>query len=158
VTTASESMLPIPLEVLDLFDGHLRVGFMSTVRPDGHVSVVPVGVMIHEGRLRISSRSDTKKIRNLERDPHICICVTDPDDPRHYVAVRGTAELTADTDRAFVDWLARTHMGQDEYPYESREVARTVITIRPERFVMPTVHGSRRDRSDKAKDQQSPTA
>jgi hypothetical protein len=68
--------------------------------------------------------------------------VTHPEDPTRYVTIRGTADLTDDTDRAFVTWMARTHMGVDEYPYEPRDVARTVITIQPERFSMPEVHGS----------------
>ncbi len=143
MTRDSESSgLPIPDPVVKLFDGHLRIGYMSTVRPDGHPSVVPVGVMIHEGKLRISSPSATRKIENLRRNPHISVCVTDPADTRRYVTVRGTAELTDDADRSFINWLARTHMGHDEYPYEPRSVARTIITIRPVRFVTPKVHGS----------------
>jgi PPOX class probable F420-dependent enzyme len=134
--------LPIPDEVLELFDGRLRIGYLSTVRPDGGLSVVPVGVMVHEGKVRISTRSEGKKVRNLRENPQVAICVTDPADPRHYAMIRGRAELADDVDRQFVDWLARTHMGHDEYPYEPRDVARTVITIRPERFVMPVVHGS----------------
>ncbi len=134
--------LPIPEEVLELFDGHLRIGYVSTVRPDGSLSVVPVGVMIRDGKVRISSRSAAKKVRNLQSNPNIAVCVTHPDDQRHYAMIRGTAELADDTDREFVDWMAKTHMGHDEYPYEPRDVTRTVITIRPEAFTMPVVHGS----------------
>ncbi|HXY26954.1 MAG TPA: pyridoxamine 5'-phosphate oxidase family protein, partial [Acidimicrobiales bacterium] len=83
-----------------------------------------------------------QKVRNLERDPRIAVCVPDPDDGRRYVEIRGTAELADDTDRSFVDWMARTYMGRDEYPYEPRDVPRTVITVRPERVSMPKVHGS----------------
>src|SRR4051812_455485 len=140
-TDANDSP-PIPEHVLKLFGDKLLIGHMSTLRPDGHLSVVPVGVMIHEGKLRISSPTNTHKIRNLQHDPHIAVCVTDPDDPLRYVMIRGTAELADDTGREFVDWLARTHMGRDEYPYEPRKVARTVITLRPERFVTPRVHGA----------------
>ncbi len=58
--------------------------------------------------------------------------------------VRGTAEVEDDAGRAFVDWMARTYMGCDEYPYEPRRVRRVVITIRADQFVMPKVHGSTR--------------
>jgi PPOX class probable F420-dependent enzyme len=126
----------LPEPVLKLFDGSLRIGYMSTVRPDGFPFVVPVGIMIHEGQLRISSRTATRKIWNLQRDSRVSVCVTDPENLDYFVAIRGTVELVDDTDRVFVDWLARTHMGCDEYPYEPRDVPRTVITIRPERFVI----------------------
>ncbi len=143
----SDEGRPIPEHVVDMFGGRLLIGHMSTVRPDGQPSVVPVGVMIHEGRLRISSRTATKKIRNLQRDPHISLCLTDLDDLDHYVTIRGTAKLDEDTERVFVDWLARTHMGCDEYPYEPRDVPRTVITIRPERFVIRTRTGNEAGRT-----------
>ena len=144
MATNAKETLPIPEEVVDLFNGQLRVGFMSTIRPDGHAAIVPIGVMIHDGVLRISSRTDTAKVRNLRGNPNISVCVTDPEDPTRYVTIRGKAGLADDIDRSFVDWMARTHMGRDEYPYEPRLVARTVITIRPVRFVMPKVHGSNR--------------
>jgi PPOX class probable F420-dependent enzyme len=143
----SDEGRPIPEHVVDMFDGRLLIGHMSTVRPDGQPSVVPVGVMIHDGRLRISSRTATKKIRNLQRDPHISLCLTDLDDLDHYVTIRGTAKLDEDTDRVFVDWLARTHMGCDKYPYEPPDVPRTVITIRPERFVIRTRTGNEAGRT-----------
>ncbi len=144
MSPAADDDLPIPERVQILFGGSLRIGYMGTVRADGQLSVVPVGVMIHEGKLRISSPSATRKIRNLQRNPQISLCVPDPADPRRFLTVRGTAEVADDTDRSFVDWMARTHMGREEYPFESRDVARTVITIRPRRFVMPRVHGADR--------------
>ncbi len=138
MSTATDEGSTIPRHVLELFDGRLHIGHMSTVRPDGQPAVVPVGVMIHEGKLRISSRSATKKIHNLQRDPHISMCVTDPDDANHYMTVRGIAELADDTDRAFVRWLARTYMDCEDLPHEKSSVARTVITVRPLRFVIRT--------------------
>ncbi len=126
----------IPERVLELFDQEIRIGYMSTIRPDGHLAVVPVGVMIHDGRIRISSPTDTHKIHNLMQDPHIAVCVPFPGNLGRYLMIRGTAELTDDGDRAFINWLARTHMGQDEYRHEPQNTPRTIITIRPERFVM----------------------
>ncbi len=131
----------LPEKLLELFNGKLLIAHMATRRPDGHLSVVPVGAVIHEGQLRVSSPTRTRKISNLQRDPHIALCITQPDDYTRYTMVRGTAELAEDVDRTFVDWLARTHMGVEEYPYEPRKVSRTIITIRPHRIVMPKVHG-----------------
>jgi PPOX class probable F420-dependent enzyme len=136
-----DERINIPQKVRDLFNDELRVGYLATARPDQSLSVVPVGVVIHEGKLRISSPTKTFKIRNLRKNPQVAICVTEPGDARRYVTIRGTAELADDTDRAFITWLARTHMGLDDYPFEPKSVSRTVITIRPERFSMPKVHG-----------------
>jgi PPOX class probable F420-dependent enzyme len=132
---------PVPNYVLRFFDAKLRMGYIATARPDGHLSVVPVGVMLHDGRVRISSPTDTFKVRNLRHDPHIAVCVPDAADPRRYLMIRGLAELADDTDKAFLNWLARTHMGLDDYSHESPEVLRTVITIKAERFIMAGTHG-----------------
>ena len=69
--------------------------------------MVPVGVMLDGDVLRISTPSDTFKVRNLRADPHVAVCVADPQDARHYVEVRGTAELADDVDRSFIDWMTR---------------------------------------------------
>jgi PPOX class probable F420-dependent enzyme len=103
--------------------------------------------MVHDGKLRISSRTATRKIRNLQRDPHMSLCLTDLDNLDHYVTIRGKAELEEDIDRVFVDWLARTHMGCEEYPFEPRDVPRTVITLHPERFVIRTRTGNEAGRT-----------
>jgi PPOX class probable F420-dependent enzyme len=146
MTTYTGHDPPIPEQVREFFDGSLRIGYMATIRPDGHLAVVPVGVMMHDDKLRVSSPLATRKVRNLQANPQVSVCVTDPTDTRRYVTIRGTAEVTLDTDRAFVDWMARTHMGRDEYPYEPRRVQRVIITIRADQFVMPKVHGSSDER------------
>ena len=130
--------MPIPDRVLRLFDGKLRMGYLATVRPDDHLAVVPVGVMIHDGKVRISSPTETFKVRNLRNDPHIAVCIPHPDDPRHYLMIRGTAALADDTDREFLNWLAREHMGLDGHP--DTRTARTIITVLPERFVFAGTH------------------
>jgi PPOX class probable F420-dependent enzyme len=132
---------PIPEEALQLFGGGLRMGYVATARPDGHLSVVPVAVTIRDGLLRISSPAETFKIRNLKADPHIAVCVPDPEDGRRYLMIRGTVELAEDIELEFLDWMARAHMGLAEYPRESPPVARMVITILPERFVIGGTFG-----------------
>jgi PPOX class probable F420-dependent enzyme len=130
----------IPDEARELFGAGMRMGYVATARPDGHLAVAPVAVFLHEGKVRISSPTDTFKIRNLKHDPHIAVCIPDPDDPKRYLMIRGTAEVAGDRGKEFLNWLARAHMGLETYP-EPPEVARTVITIRPEKFLIGGTHG-----------------
>jgi PPOX class probable F420-dependent enzyme len=115
---------------------------MATARPDGQLSVVPVGIVREGDLLKISTPTRTKKVRNLQRDARITVCIPDPERGAAYVEIRGVAELTDDTDRAFIDWIAREYMGADEYPHEPRTVGRTIITVHAEHVSMPPVHGS----------------
>jgi PPOX class probable F420-dependent enzyme len=132
----------IPDRAHELLTG-LRVGFIGTLRPDGRIAVVPVGIARDGDVLKISSRADTKKIRNLRLDPRITVTVQDPADGRRYVEIRGRAELVEDVDRAYINWIARTFMGAPEYPYEGPDVQRVIIVVHPEHVSMPRVHGSR---------------
>jgi len=127
---------PIPDDVRALFDGKMLLGYVATARPDHHLSVVPVGVVIHDGQIRISSPANTFKVRNLEGDPHIAVCVPQPEDPRRYLMIRGTAEVREDSERKFLNWIARTHMGLEEHPANASNESRVVITIHPARFIM----------------------
>lgn len=138
---ATEEHRPTLDQAGDILVG-LRVGYMSTIRPDGRLSVVPVGVVRDGDTLRISSPAHTYKIRNLERDPRITVCVVHPQDGRRYVEVRGRAEVLDDVDRKFIDWIAREYMGAATYPHEPVTVERKIVVVHPERVSMPRVHGA----------------
>jgi PPOX class probable F420-dependent enzyme len=138
---SADDDLRIPERARELLKG-LRIGYISTMRPDGHMSVVPVGVVREGDVLKISTLSDRQKVRNLEQDSRITVCVPDPENPRSYVEIRGAAELADDVDRAYIDSFARQYMGVDTYPYDPPGATRTTITVRAERVSMPKVHGS----------------
>lgn len=125
-------------DVIEFFGDQVRMGYVATARPDGHLAVVPVGVVLHDGKVRISSPTETFKVRNLRHDPHIAVCIPDPGDPRRYLMIRGTAVVEADPDRAFLDWMAREHMGLDSHP--DKRTVRSMITIVPQRFVFAGTH------------------
>jgi hypothetical protein len=117
------------------------IGYLSTQRPDGRMSVVPVAVIWDGQTARISTVKSTKKVRNLRLDPRLTLCVPHPNDPQQYVELRGTADITDDTDRSFVNAMAKEWMGVEEYPYDRPGDERVVITLRVEAVSSPAVHG-----------------
>jgi len=133
---------PIPDDVVRFFGEKMPLCFIATARPDRELAVVPMGVVIHEGLIRFSTHSDSYKVRNLRQDPHIAVCVPFPDDARRYLMIRGTADVAEDTDRQFINWIVRTHIGLDEHPHEGPETSRVVITVRPERFLFSGAEGT----------------
>ena len=133
--------VPLPELARELLTG-MRIGYLSTVRRDGHLGVVPVGVVRDGDLIRFSSQEATEKVRSLRSDARVTLCVPDPADVTRYVEIRGVAELRHDDDRAFIDWVAREFMGMDEYPHEPAHVRRVVVTIHPRRISMPRVHGA----------------
>jgi len=132
----------IPSRAADILSRR-PIGYMSTQRPDGRMSVVPVAVIWDGEAVRISSVKSTKKVRNLTLDPRLTICVPHPNNPQQYVELRGTAEIADDADRSFVNAMARDWMGVDEYPYDRAGDERGIITLQVEAVSSPAVHGTR---------------
>jgi PPOX class probable F420-dependent enzyme len=131
----------IPEEVTEFFDGRMLLCYMATVRPDGELSNVPMGIVIHDGSIRISTPADSLKVRNLRHDPHLAVCVPYPDDARRYLLIRGTGDIAEDTDREFIRWIAQTHMGQQDHSHEPSGTGRVVITLVPEKFIFGAAQG-----------------
>lgn len=131
----------IPARAADILS-RKPIGYLSTLRPDGRMSVVPVAVIWDGQTVRISSLTHTKKIRNLTLDPRLTLCVPHPDNSQQYVELRGTAQIADDTDRSFVDAMARDWMGLESYPYDRPGDERVIVTLRVEAVSSPTVHGT----------------
>ena len=133
---------PIPDEVTAFFAGRMLLCYVATLRPDGGLANVPMGVVIHDGAIRISTHADSLKVRNLRRHPQIAVCVPCPADARRYLLIRGTAEIADDTGREFIGWIARTHMGREDHPHDPPGTSRVAITVIPQRFIFSGAQGT----------------
>jgi PPOX class probable F420-dependent enzyme len=129
---------PIPKECHDILKD-LPIGHMATVRPDGRLSVNPVGLMFDGEYIRISTVKTRQKYKNLVNDPRIAISVPHRNNPNRYVEVRGIAELTDDPDRTFINSIARYYMNVDVYPFDKPGDQRATITIHAEQVSYPDI-------------------
>jgi PPOX class probable F420-dependent enzyme len=119
---------PIPPHVHDIL--HDRpTGHVATVRPDGRLSVNPVSLLYEGGVVRFSTTKERAKYRNLVADPRIAMCIPHRNNPNRYVELRGLAELEDDTDRSFIDRVARHYLDTDRYPFDHADAQRVTVTI-----------------------------
>ena len=130
--------LSIPESVHDILNDK-PTAFLSTLRPDGRISVNPVAVMFDGTWLRVSTTKDRRKYRNLLLDPRVAICVPHRNNPNRYVEVRGRAEIRDDGDRSFIDSIAQTYMGVERYPFDRPGDERVVIRIVAEQVSAPAI-------------------
>ena len=79
---------PIPHRVRVLLEG-TPIAFMTTIRPDGRLSTNPVSVLFDGGHLRVSTVRSRKKVRNLEADDRVTLCVVQPGNLNRYVEIHG---------------------------------------------------------------------
>lgn len=115
-------------EVRRLLDG-TAVAHLATVLPDGSPHCVPVFVGTEGDWIVIFTGPESRKARNLRRDPRVALSLAPPDNPFSPVIVRGRVAQWLEGDAAWeiVDRITTRYTGQ---PY-SRDQERVVALIEP---------------------------
>ncbi|MFS0734579.1 TIGR03618 family F420-dependent PPOX class oxidoreductase [Microbacterium sp. 1P10UB] len=104
---------------------------IATLLPDGAPHSVPVWVGVEGDRVAVFMVEDSRKDRNLQRDPRVALSTTRPDQPLDMATVRGRVveRITGEPAMEVVDRIARLYTGAD---YDVRS-GMTVFLIEPER-------------------------
>jgi PPOX class probable F420-dependent enzyme len=110
-------------EISQILDG-TPIAHVATVLPDGSPHSVPVWIGTHDGRVVFFTGPDSRKARNLHRDPRVAISLTRPDNPFHPVTIRGTVDewLDGDAGWAVIDAISQKYVGAP-YPRDATRVA-----------------------------------
>ena len=64
-------------------------GHLGTVRPNDTVQVNPMWFEFDGEQLRFTHTTTRQKFRNLQHNPSYALSIIDPEDPFHYLEVRG---------------------------------------------------------------------
>ena len=81
-------MSVIPPEEMDLLKSK-SLAHVATIGPNGEPQSTPVWFNFDGQYVRISQTKGRQEYRNIQRDPHIALSITDPDNPYHYLEIRG---------------------------------------------------------------------
>ena len=103
---------------------------VGTLNPDGSPQLTIVWVDWDGEHVLFNTAAGRTKPRNLERDPRVTVLVVDHEDGYRWVAVRGTAELTAEGADEHIDRLARKYTGGGWQPKPGEQ--RLLVQVRPE--------------------------
>ena len=116
-------------EVRRVLDG-TSIAHLATVAPDGAPHSTPVFVGTHDDRLIFFTGPDTRKARNLRRDPRVALSLAPADSPFQPVVIRGriTGWLDGDAAWELIDRIQIKYTGQ---PYP-RGQERVVAVVEPE--------------------------
>lgn len=116
-------------DVRRVLDG-TSIAHVATVLPDGAPHSVPVWIGTHGDHIAIMTGPDSRKARNLRRDPRVALSLTPVDNPFEPVIIRGRVVEWVDGDAGWeiVDRIATKYIGG---PY-TRGVERVVALIEPE--------------------------
>ena len=123
---------------------HLAV--LATFRRDGRPQLSPVTAGVDdEGRVEISTREPSMKVKNLRRDPRISLCLLNRGFYGEWGQVEGTAEIVERPEALdlLVDYYRRIsgeHPDWDDYRAAMEREQRVLVRFEIER-AGPTVAG-----------------
>jgi len=118
-----------------------RIATLATVRRDGSPHITPVWYRYDEsGDFVVMADDGSQKLRNIERDPRVELCIDDRErPPYHTVIVRGRAAVEAQPP-SYEERLALAarYLGDEagrRYVDTMQRPDQRLIRIRPQRIV-----------------------
>ena len=125
-------------EMITMLDPDVRrvlrgtsIAHLASVLPDGGPHSVPVWVDTEGDHIAFLTGPDSRKARNLRRDPRVALSLTTADNPYQPVLVRGRVVewLRGDAAWVIVDRISTKYTG-GPYP---RDQERVIALIQPDR-------------------------
>ncbi|MEV1171724.1 TIGR03618 family F420-dependent PPOX class oxidoreductase [Nonomuraea sp. NPDC049784] len=118
-------------ELLNLLRGP-SVCYLATTMTDGSPQVTQTWVDTDGEHVLINSVQTHLKTRNIERDPRVAIAVSSPENPSHYVQVRGRViDITTKGAVDHIEKLSHKYTGKPYPWYGGRDQVRVIFVIEP---------------------------
>lgn len=127
------------LEILE----RARHGIVTTIRhSDGLPSCNPVAIYWDGEGVSFSTLKSRMKFKSLQADPHIAMCIIDPDTIARYVEVRGIAQLQDDPEGSLNKLIYHRATGKD-FDFDESGAQRVIVRLQPLQISMPNLYGGR---------------
>jgi PPOX class probable F420-dependent enzyme len=125
----------IPASHLDLFEKK-AFAYLATHLHDHDILVNPVWCDYDGTYVLLNSARGRLKDRMMRRNPHVTLCIADPENPYRYLEIRGrVADITTEGAEAHIDRLAQKYLGQVTYPFRQTGEVRVLYRIEPKKVV-----------------------
>ena len=120
-------------DVRRVIDG-TAIAHLATVSPDGSPHSIPLWVATRGEQIVFLTGPNSRKARNLRRDPRVALSLAPADNPFQPIVVRGRVVEWIEGDAAWeiVDQISTKYIGQ---PYPRQE-ERVVAVVEPERQIV----------------------
>ena len=104
--------------------------FLTTLMPDGAPQMTQTWVNTDGERVVINTVQGFQKVKNVERDPRVTVCVTDPSSPHSYYEVRGrVVKVTTEGGAEHIEALAQRYLGAPYPWFGGRDQVRVILSI-----------------------------
>ncbi len=103
---------------------------VTTLRPDGSPHSTVVWIDEVDGEVWFNTAAGRAKERHLRNDARASALVIDPANQYRWIAVSGPTAIQEEGAAAHIDKLAKKYLGQDRYPWHSRDEQRIIVRLR----------------------------
>jgi PPOX class probable F420-dependent enzyme len=104
--------------------------FVTTLMRDGSPQMTQTWVDTDGEHVVINTVDGFQKVRNVQRDPRVAVCVSDPNAPSRYYAIRGrVVSITTEGGAEHIEALARRYLGRPYPWYGGRDQVRVILSI-----------------------------
>lgn len=110
-------------------------GTLCIVDGTGMPNATPVWFLWRNRKILISTHAGRQKHVNALRARRGSFSVIDPDNPSHYVELRGPIDVTDDPEFALRDAVVRKHGHPDGSAFDPATAVRVVIALDPDRVL-----------------------
>jgi PPOX class probable F420-dependent enzyme len=122
----------VPEKFLPVLKDKKALAHLATLMPDGSPQVTPVWFFYDDGKFIVNTARGRVKDKNMTKNAHVALSITDPDNPYSHISVRGTiTNITEDGADANIDSLAMKYLGKDKYPFRQPGEVRVMYEIQP---------------------------
>lgn len=122
----------IPAHLLPLLEDP-NYAYLGTIRPDDTVQVNPMWFLFDGETLRFTHTTKRAKYRNLQHNPSMSLAIIDPENPFHYLEVRGRLiEVVPDPEGDFYVALGKRY-GNPDQKAPADKADRVVLVMSVER-------------------------
>lgn len=122
----------IPAHLLPLLEDP-NYAYLGTIRPDDTVQVNPMWFIFDGETLRFTHTTKRAKYRNLQHNPSMSLAIIDPENPFHYLEVRGRLiEVVPDPEGDFYVTLGKRY-GNPDQKAPADKADRVVLVMSVER-------------------------
>lgn len=119
-----------------------RIASLVTLREDGSPHVAPVWFHFDGSHVYISANYRAVKLKNLQKNPSVALCVCNHERPYQYISFHGTAEVLPEYRPDIMQGMALRYQGPQKGPeYADRVIKRAqsrMIKITPTKVLSNT--------------------
>jgi len=109
--------------------------FITTLMPDGSPQMTQTWVDTDGEHVLINTVQGFQKVKNVERDPRVAVCVADPSNSFGYYAIRGrVVHVTTEGGAEHIETLAQRYLGAPYPWYGGRDQVRVILTIHADKI------------------------